>query len=62
MGGTTGTNADKVSISKEGIPSGLISIPLRYMHTPYELVNTTDIENIAKLLTSYIQCGGVNND
>lgn len=62
MGGTTGTNADKVSISREGIPSGLLSIPLRYMHTPYELVELSDIENTAKLLTLYIKSGGVFND
>ena len=62
MGGTTGTNADKVSISREGIPSGLLSIPLRYMHTPYELVELSDIENTAKLLSLYIKSGGVFND
>lgn len=62
MGGTTGTNADKVSISREGIPSGLLSIPLRYMHTPYELVELNDIENTAKLLSLYIKNGGVFND
>lgn len=62
MGGTTGTNADKVSISREGIPSGLLSIPLRYMHTPYELVELNDIENTAKLLSLYIKSGGVSND
>ncbi len=61
MGGTTGTNADKIAISKCGVPTGIVSIPLRYMHTPIEIVDIEDIENTSKLLFNYIkykkECG-----
>lgn len=50
MGGRTGTNADIISISQGGIPSGLVSIPLRNMHTPCEVVSLADIENSAQLI------------
>lgn len=59
MGGKTGTNADKVSISREGILSGLVSIPQRYMHTPCEVVDLDDIENTAILLALYVRNGGL---
>lgn len=62
MGSNTGTNADKISISKSGVPCGLLSIPQRYMHTPNELVNLDDIKNTAKLLSLYIKNGGMCND
>lgn len=62
MGSSTGTNADKISISKSGVPCGLLSIPQRYMHTPNELVNLDDIKNTAKLLSLYIKNGGMCND
>lgn len=34
MGGDTGTDADSIASARTGVPTGLISIPLRYMHTP----------------------------
>ena len=57
MSGKTGTNADYISVSKSGIKTGLVSIPLRYMHTPAEVINLTDIENTAKLLALYVKGG-----
>lgn len=54
MGELTGTNADVISICGSGIKTGLISIPLRYMHTPVETVNVDDVENVAKLIEGYI--------
>lgn len=62
MGGRTGTNADVVSNSAEGVKTGLVSIPLRYMHTGAEVADLGDIENTAKLLAAYIEKGGVYND
>lgn len=58
MGGTTGTDADVISVARDGIPCGLLSIPLRNMHTPAEIVDTADIESVCDILTEYILCGG----
>ncbi len=54
MGGRTGTNSDPVSISRAGIKTGLISVPLRNMHTASEVVDVKDIENTAKLIAEYL--------
>ncbi len=58
MGGNTGTNADEVTNTRRGIPSGLISIPLRNMHTQAEVIDWQDIEDTAQLLASYVENGG----
>lgn len=50
----TGTNADDMQISREGVAVGCLSIPLRYMHTPIETVHLDDIETAAQLLAAYI--------
>ena len=55
MGGRTGTNADHITISKGGIPSALVSLPQRYMHTPIEVADIRDIENCAKLIARFIE-------
>ncbi len=54
MGGRTGTNADCIGISRGGVRTGLISIPQRNMHTPAEVCDLEDMENIAKLIAAYI--------
>ncbi len=59
VGGTTGTDADAMSITADGIPTGLLSIPLRYMHTPNEVVSLSDMEATAKLIAAYLQKGEV---
>jgi len=51
----TGTDADAVHISRGGIPSGVVSIPLRYMHSPVEMVQLDDVENTAKLIVAFAQ-------
>jgi len=51
--GATGTDAWAMQIVREGIPTGLISIPLRYMHTSVETVSLTDLERIARLLALF---------
>lgn len=53
MGGRTGTNADVISVNRAGVETGLISIPIRNMHTPQEVVDLGDIENTARLLCEY---------
>ena len=54
MGGRTSTDADVISLTKCGVSCGLLSIPLRYMHTPIEVVSLADIENVAQILAAYI--------
>jgi len=47
---STGTDTDAFAYSAEGVPSALISLPLRYMHTTNETVHKDDIENVVKLM------------
>ena len=49
----TGTDADAIHSSLQGIPTGLISVPNRYMHSPNEMVDTRDLERAAKLLAGF---------
>jgi endoglucanase len=51
----TGTDLDRISLLKEGIPCGLLSIPIRYMHTPVEVGDINDIKWGAKLLEKYLE-------
>lgn len=55
MSGRTGTNADHISISGGGIPSALVSLPQKYMHTPIETVDIEDIENCARLIARFLE-------
>jgi len=57
MGDTSGTNADAISTVGAGIPSGLVSVPLRSMHTPVEVVDINDIEQSARLLARFVREG-----
>lgn len=61
MGGTTGTNADVITLTKGGIKSGLISIPLRNMHTDIETVKLSDMLSVCDMLEQYILSGGALN-
>ncbi|MDR2807108.1 MAG: M42 family metallopeptidase [Puniceicoccales bacterium] len=49
----TGTDARYIQITRGGVPTGLISIPLRYMHTPVETANLEDIENVVRLICAF---------
>ncbi|RKX34741.1 MAG: M42 family peptidase [Verrucomicrobia bacterium] len=49
----TGTDARAIQISRGGVATGLISIPLRYMHTPCEVCDLNDIENCVQLLVAF---------
>ena len=57
MGGSTGTDADKIVSTGRGIPSALLSIPQRNMHTPVEVVDLKDIENTARLMALAVMEG-----
>ncbi len=51
----TGTDADKIRFSGKGIPVALVSLPLRYMHSPSEVVSLLDIESEIDLLVRFIK-------
>jgi putative aminopeptidase FrvX len=49
----TGTDARALQMGRGGVATGLVSIPLRYMHTPSEMVDLEDVENCVKLLVEF---------
>ena len=51
--GATGTNAWAIQVVREGIPTGLIDIPLRYMHTSVETLSINDLERIGRLMAYF---------
>jgi len=52
-GNSTGTDADAVQFARSGVPTGLVSIPLRYMHSPVELVDLADVEATVELIAAF---------
>jgi endoglucanase len=51
----TGTDADAVHLSRGGVPCGLVSVPLRYMHSPVEMVDLRDVDAAARLIAAAAQ-------
>ncbi len=51
----THTDADAIYLAREGIPTGLISIPNRYMHSPNEVVSVGDLNRTARLLAAFVR-------
>ena len=51
---TTGTDADGIYRTKRGIPSALVSIPMRYMHSTVEMIDFVDVERCISLLTKFV--------
>ncbi len=49
----TSTDADVLQISRSGIPTGVVSIPLRYMHSPVEMVDLRDVEATVELIAAF---------
>ncbi|MFS8639736.1 MAG: M20/M25/M40 family metallo-hydrolase, partial [Symbiobacteriaceae bacterium] len=49
----SGTDAWFIQIAREGIPTGLVSVPLRYMHSPVELVDLGDVQEAGRLLAAW---------
>ncbi len=49
------TDAARISLTREGVPSGVISIPTRYIHSPASLLSLKDAENAVKLTAAAIQ-------
>lgn len=55
MSGETGTNADQYSVIGCGARAVTLSVPLRYMHTPVEVIDTADVEATGRLIAEYIR-------
>jgi putative aminopeptidase FrvX len=53
LGRATGTDADAIHLSRAGVPTGLVSVPLRYMHSPVELVSVNDVDAAARLIAAF---------
>jgi len=49
----TSTDADAIHNAQRGIPTGLVSVPNRYMHSPNEMVALTDVERAARVLAAF---------
>lgn len=53
LGRGTGTDADAIHLSRAGVPTGLVSVPSRYMHSPVEMVALEDIDAAARLIAAF---------
>lgn len=51
----TGTNANVIQLSRGGVATGLVGLPLRYMHNPCEMLALSDLENAVRLLTAFVE-------
>jgi endoglucanase len=49
----TGTDANAIQLSREGVATGLVGIPNRYMHSPVEMVHLDDLDRAARLLAEF---------
>ncbi|HVY78839.1 MAG TPA: M42 family metallopeptidase [Solirubrobacterales bacterium] len=61
-GSSTSTDADGIQFSRSGIPTGLVSIPLRYMHSPVEMVDLADVEATVQLIAAFARRLSVDVD
>ncbi len=51
--GTTSTDGDAIYLSRAGVPTGLVSVPLRYMHSPIEMLDLDDLEGAVQLVVAF---------
>jgi len=58
----SGTDTDSIYHSREGIPSALISLPLRYMHSVVEMADLGDVERVVKLIEGFVKSLKVKDD
>jgi endoglucanase len=52
-----GTDAGAIQSSRGGVPSGVVSIPTRYVHSPAETVDISDMEGAAALIVRALETG-----
>ena len=57
----TGTDTDDIFNTRSGVPTALISLPMRYMHSTIETVDLKDVEECIKLLTAFVRSVGVDD-
>lgn len=55
----TGTDANMVQLSGDGVKTAVVSVPCRYMHTPYEVCSKKDIESAINIIYQFVQ---ISND
>ncbi len=53
LGKGTGTDADAIHLSRAGVPTGLVSVPSRYMHSPVEMISIADADAAAQLIAAF---------
>ena len=51
----TGTDANVIQLTRSGVATGLVSLPLRYMHNPCEMLQIEDLDNLVKLLIAFVE-------
>jgi endoglucanase len=59
---STRTDADAIYLTRAGVPTGLVSVPNRYMHSPNEVVSVEDLMNTARLIAAFIRRLGPETD
>ncbi len=59
---STRTDADGIHMTRRGVPTGLVSVPNRYMHSPNEIVNVDDLYHTAELIAAFIRRLGPDTD
>jgi endoglucanase len=50
----TGTDADAIFLTRGGIPTSTVGLPNRYMHSPVEIIQLSDLDALAELLTAFV--------
>lgn len=55
MEGNTGTNGWSIQVANEGVATAILSLPQKYMHTPVEVVELSDLEDCARLLAAFAE-------
>ena len=55
---STGTNNESINVSRSGVPTAMVSIPLKYMHTPFETLRLEDVRLTGRLLAEFAAAYG----
>jgi endoglucanase len=58
----TRTDADGIYLTRRGVPTAVVSVPNRYMHSPNEVVSLADVENTARLIAAFVRGLGPRSD